>query len=76
MRMGPTSERFLTQLDWLESWHSFSFGGHQDPNWMGFGTLRVINDDTIAAEKGSGMHHPTCGGTTDRPLQSRKLISV
>ena len=61
MRMGPASERFLTQLDWLESWQSFSFGRHQDPNWMGFGTLRVINDDTISTGKGSGMHHHLCG---------------
>ena len=61
MRMRPASERFLTQLDWLESWHSFSFGGHQDLKWMGFGPLRVINDDTIAAEKGSGMHHHLWG---------------
>ena len=54
--MRPAAERFHSQLDWLDSWHSFSFGGHQDPNWMGFGPLRVINDDTIAAGKGFGMH--------------------
>ena len=75
MRMRPASERFHTQLVWLESWHSFSFGGHQDPNWMGFGPLREINDDTIAAGKGPACT-TTCGGTTDRPLRSRKLISV
>lgn len=49
-------ERFHSQLDWLDSWHSFSFGSHQDPNWMGFGPLRVINDDTIAAGQGFSMH--------------------
>jgi len=54
--MRPADERFHSQLDWLDSWHSFSFGSHQDPNWMGFGPLRVINDDTIAAGKGFGMH--------------------
>ena len=54
--MRPAAERFHSQLDWLDSWHSFSFGSHQDPNWMGFGPLRVINDDTIAAGKGFGMH--------------------
>ena len=75
MRMRPVSERFLTQLDWLEPWHSFSFGGYQDPNWMGFGPLRVINDDSIAAKKGFSCT-TTCGGTTGRPLQSPKLISV
>ena len=54
--MRPAGERFHSQFDWLDSWHSFSFGSHQDPNWMGFGPLRVINDDTIAAGKGFGMH--------------------
>ena len=54
--LRPASERFHSQLDWLDSWHSFSFGSHQDPNWMGFGPLRVINDDTIAAGQGFGMH--------------------
>jgi quercetin 2,3-dioxygenase len=52
----PAAERFHTQLDWLDSWHSFSFSSHMDPAWMGFGPLRVINDDTIAAGRGFGMH--------------------
>jgi len=50
------SERFHSQLEWLDSWHTFSFAGHHDPDWMGFGPLRVINDDTIAAGHGFGMH--------------------
>ena len=50
------AERFHSRLDWLDSWHSFSFAGHHDPAWMGFGPLRVINDDTIAAGRGFGMH--------------------
>ncbi len=52
----PAAERFHSQFDWLDSWHSFSFAGHHDPAWMGFGPLRVINDDTIAAGRGFGMH--------------------
>ena len=56
MILRRANQRFHSQLDWLDSWHSFSFGSHQDPNWMGFGPLRVINDDTIAAGKGFGMH--------------------
>ncbi|MFZ9217711.1 MAG: pirin family protein, partial [Vulcanococcus sp.] len=43
--LRPAAERFHSQLDWLDSWHSFSFSSHYDPAWMGFGPLRVINDD-------------------------------
>ena len=52
----PAGERFHSQRDWLDSWHSFSFAGHHHPDWMGFGPLLVINDDTIAAGEGFGMH--------------------
>ncbi|MEY4297183.1 MAG: hypothetical protein RLZZ423_362 [Cyanobacteriota bacterium] len=54
--LRPAGERFHSQLDWLDSWHSFSFADHYDPAWMGFGPLRVINDDRIAAGCGFGMH--------------------
>jgi redox-sensitive bicupin YhaK (pirin superfamily) len=52
----PAGERFHSRLDWLDSWHSFSFAGHFDPRWMGFGPLRVINDDTIAPGRGFDLH--------------------
>ena len=52
----PAAERFHSCLDWLESWHTFSFANHYDPGWMGFGPLRVINDDTIAPGTGFGRH--------------------
>jgi redox-sensitive bicupin YhaK (pirin superfamily) len=49
-------QRFHTQTNWLNSFHSFSFGPHYDPNNMGFGTLRVLNDDVIAPGQGFGTH--------------------
>ena len=52
----PADHRFHSQSTWLDSWHSFSFAGHHHPDWMGFGPLRVINDDVIAAGHGFGMH--------------------
>ena len=56
LRLRPAAERFHSRLPWLESWHSFSFASHYDPDWTGHGPLRVINDDTIAAGRGFGMH--------------------
>jgi hypothetical protein len=41
---------------WLDTWHSFSFGEYYDPGQMGFGPLRVINDDRVQAGQGFGMH--------------------
>jgi quercetin 2,3-dioxygenase len=49
-------ERFHTQLDWLDSWHSFSFGPHHDPANTGHGLLLVNNDDVVRAGRGFGTH--------------------
>jgi redox-sensitive bicupin YhaK (pirin superfamily) len=48
--------RFHTQLDWLDSWHSFSFGSHHDPRNTGHGLLIVNNDDVVRAGGGFGTH--------------------
>ncbi len=51
-----SSDRGHVQIDWLNSYHTFSFGNYQDPNWIQFKSLRVINDDVIAPASGFGTH--------------------
>lgn len=50
-------ERFHTKMNWLDSYHSFSFGGHYDPRNTHHGLLLVSNDDVIKPETGF-MTHP------------------
>ncbi len=54
--LRPAGERGQTALGWLDSRHSFSFGDYFDPRHMGFGSLRVINDDRVAPGGGFGTH--------------------
>ena len=56
IRSFPAAERGHISFDWLDTYHSFSFGHFYNPELMGFGTLRVVNDDTIAPGQGFGQH--------------------
>lgn len=56
MNIRKANDRGHADYGWLNTSYSFSFADYHDPEWMGFRSLRVINDDTVAGGGGFDMH--------------------
>jgi redox-sensitive bicupin YhaK (pirin superfamily) len=64
--LDTSTSRGAAEQGWLYSRHTFSFASYHNPERMGFGLLRVINDDTVQASMGFGVH----------PHKNMEIISI
>jgi redox-sensitive bicupin YhaK (pirin superfamily) len=56
MKIRRANERGHAERGWLDTYHTFSFADYYDPQWTGFRSLRVINDDLVMPGMGFGTH--------------------
>src|SRR5437773_8190653 len=56
MKIRKANERGHAEHGWLDTYHTFSFADYYDPQWIGFRSLRVINDDLVMPGMGFGTH--------------------
>lgn len=56
LKLRKSSERGKTNLNWLKSFHTFSFGDYYDPRFSNLRSLRVINEDFVAPAGGFAPH--------------------
>jgi len=66
VELHRAEDRGVADFGWLKSHHSFSFGHYYDAQKMGFGALRVLNDDVVAPGRGFDTH----------PHQNMEIISI